>query len=145
MHTLLRYLVLLAIGIALAFACTWIIGWLAALVWDRETYRSITSSPVLSFSVLTIGMAALPVGIVALVAGTGISRRINARNPLHLTVLSAPWAVTVLAPPPGVAEPSAWLGIFLTDPHVLAVLFALPVGILVGTFFSSTRARAGAA
>jgi hypothetical protein len=145
MYTLLRYLVLLAIGIALAFACTWIIGWLAALAWDRETYRSITSSPVLSFSVFTLGLAALPVGILALVAGTRICRHINVRSPLHLTILSTPWAVTLLTPPPGVAEPYAWLASFLTDPHVLTVLVALPVGILVGALFPSTRARAGAA
>ncbi len=143
MHTLLRHLVLLAIGIALAFACTWIIGWLAALAWDSETYRSISSSPVLSFSVLTLGMAALPVGILALAAGTGISRHVHVRSPLHLTLLSAPWAVMLLAPPPGV-ELSAWLA-SITDPHALTVLVALPLGILVGAFFSSTRARAGAA
>lgn len=143
MHPLLRYLVLLAIGFALAFACTWIIGWLAALAWDRETYRSISSSPVLSFAVLTLGMAALPVSILALAAGKGISRRINIRSPLHLTLLSAPWAVTLLAPPPGV-ELSAWLASF-TNPHGLTVLVALPLGILAGAFVSSKRARAAAA
>lgn len=143
MHTLLRYLVLLVIGFALAFACTWIIGWLAALAWDSETYRSISSSPVLSFAVLTLGMAALPVGILALAAGTGISRRINIRSPLHLTLLSAPWAVTLLAPPPGV-ELSAWLP-SITEPHALTVLVALPLGLLVGALFSSARTRTRAA
>ena len=143
MHTLLRYLVLLAIGFALAFACTWLIGWLAALAWDSETYRGISSSPVLSFAVLTLGMAALPVGILALAAGTGIARRINLRSPLHLTLLSAPWAVTLLAPPLGV-ELSAWLP-GITEPHALTVLVALPLGLLAGAFFSSARARAAAA
>jgi hypothetical protein len=145
MHTSLRYLALVLVGIALASACTSVIGWLAAVAWDSETYRQIASSPLLSFSVLTIGMAALPVAILALVASAGLSRFVNLKSPLHLLLVSIPWAVTVLAPPAGVAGSATWFVQLFTEPHFLAVLAALPLGILVGAVLARTRANAGAA
>jgi hypothetical protein len=145
MHTSLRYLALVLVGIALAFVCTSVIGWLAAVAWDRETYRLIASSPLLSFLVLTLGMAALPVAILALVASAGLSRFVSLNSPLHLLLVSVPWAVTLLAPPAGVAGMATWFVQFFTEPHFLAVLAALPMGVLLGAVLSRTRANAGAA
>lgn len=141
MHTALRILILVCVGIVLAQLSTWVIGWFAAFAWDPATYKSVARNPVTAFLVLTVAAAALPVALLSAFTGRLLAPMAQRPRWPTVLVLSLPWALALLQPHPGMGDPSGWYVQLLQSAHAVTVFFALPIGLAAGLAFGPHPAR----
>jgi len=145
MHILPRQLLLLIVGLALAYVGMLLIGWFAAIAWDRDTYLQVANTPVLGFLVLSVAMAALPVALLATVTGFMIARVAKPVDRWSLSILTLPWLALLLLPTASDLNISIWITRSFGDAHTVLVLLALPIGLLLGFRFARSHTRSGAA
>lgn len=133
MTRLRNYVLVLAVGAALAWFVTFLTGWLAAIALPRAFFVALKGHDILTFVIHTTLLVQFPAAVVSFIVGLLLFRSLHTPSPFLGAICASPWLAFVAISDVhyyAIAEfaPLVKLGLLFSW-QTLPGLFGLPLGL----------------